>query len=416
MKRALAIVLALVVALLARPAAAHDVTGEIMFLDVGEAAVGVELQIPVTQIRAVAPALFPGKDHDIASLEVSGVPALVEARLGATSKLGQPFAVDVHGAKRELVKGHDVVVVEAALHAPAGESARWFELRDDVILGKLVTDSVYVFLRRDLRSGALGEKPALLGELHYQQRTLTIDREEGGRMAIIKHAFGLGMHHIAEGGDHVLFLIMLLLAAPRLGSAAKIVTGFTVGHSITLIASTLGAFQAGAWVERAIALTILVTAVHAARPLLPRKEPYIAAAFGLIHGLAFASALTPFGFDKPTLVLSLLGFNLGVEAMQLAIVLATIPFLALLAKSATYRVVRFGGAVFGVVAALSWIAQRGAWVDAILRHGPALVGALAITAIVDRVVSARPAPSGSASRARPRSAGSARNPASNEAA
>lgn len=395
MKRVFAVLVLLALALFVRPAAAHDVTGEIMLLDVGEDAIGVELQIPVTQVRSVAPDLFPGKDHDIASLEVAGVKPLVEARLSATSKLGQRFATEVTSAHRAFVTGHDMVVVEARLVAPAGESARWFSLRDDVILQQLVTDSVYVFLRRDVRTGET-DKPAFIGEMHYQQRTLTIDREVGSRGAIVTHAFRLGLHHIAEGADHILFLMMLLFAAPKLGSAAKIVTGFTLGHSATLIVSTLGGFTSGAWVERAIALTILVTAAHAIRPIFPRKEPLIAAAFGLVHGLAFASALGPYGFDRPTLALSLLGFNLGVEAMQLAIVLVTFPFLTMLAKRPSYRIT---AGAFGIVAALSLLAQHATWLDALTRHGPAFVGALAVMALVERI-SGRRGLSGSALHAR----------------
>jgi hypothetical protein len=122
-------------------------------------------------------------------------------------------------------------------------------------------------------------------------------------------------------------LFMLLLPAPLLSNSrvrgvfsatwqahgtirktaidtAKSVTAFTIGHSLTLVASVLGSFSASsrmsAGIEVLIATSILVSAIHALRPLFPVREAWIAGFFGFIHGLAFASALSAFGFDRTT--------------------------------------------------------------------------------------------------------------------
>jgi hypothetical protein len=188
-------------------------------------------------------------------------------------------------------------------------------------------------------------------------------------------AFHLGMRHIAEGTDHLLFLIALLLPAPLLalvtawGSCAsvrvslirivRIVTAFTLGHSLTLALAAFGVVSLPSRpVEVMIAVSILVSAIHAIRPLFPGREAAIAAFFGLIHGLAFASALSELGFAGWYRLVSLVGFNLGIETMQLAVVAAILPSLLLLSRTRSYSALRIGGALFAAFASMGWIAER----------------------------------------------------------
>jgi hypothetical protein len=139
----------------------------------------------------------------------------------------------------------------------------------------------------------------------------------------------------------------------------KVVTAFTVGHSITLVIGALGwASLPGAVVESAIAFSILISAVHAMVPIFRGREVYIAGGFGLVHGLAFASTLAGFGFDPWTLVSSVLGFNLGIEAFQLLVILASMPGLLLLARSRVYGPFRIAGAALTGIAASAWFAER----------------------------------------------------------
>jgi hypothetical protein len=188
-------------------------------------------------------------------------------------------------------------------------------------------------------------------------------------------SFHLGLRHIAEGTDHLLFLLALLLPAPLLARSGRwsqrasvqrsllqilrIVTAFTLGHSLTLALAAFGVVQLPSRpVEVLIAFSILVSAINAIRPLFPGREAVIAAFFGLIHGLAFASALGNLGFSSWYRLVSLLGFNLGIEAMQLTVVALTLPSLLLLSRTRTYALLRIGGAGFAAVAALGWIVER----------------------------------------------------------
>jgi len=187
--------------------------------------------------------------------------------------------------------------------------------------------------------------------------------------------FRLGMRHIGEGTDHLLFLLTLLLPAPLFVTGScwagvadvrqsvlwilRIVTAFTVGHSITLALATLGLVHVPSRpVEVLIAISILISAIHAARPLFPGKEPVLAASFGLIHGLAFAATLNELGLGRWQRVSGLLAFNLGIETMQVVVVAAVLPSLILLSRTRGYSVLRIGGAVFACLASAGWIAER----------------------------------------------------------
>lgn len=191
----------------------------------------------------------------------------------------------------------------------------------------------------------------------------------------VPNMFRLGMRHIAEGTDHLLFLLALLLPAPLLAvrshwtvsggvrhslvQIVRVVTAFTIGHSFTL--------GLGAWglvslperpVEVLIAFSILISAAHALRPLFPGREPIIAAFFGLIHGLAFATTLHNLGVDAWQRTASILGFNLGIEIMQLTVVAAILPSLIILSRAPVYTGLRLTGAMFAGFASFGWIVQR----------------------------------------------------------
>jgi hypothetical protein len=151
-----------------------------------------------------------------------------------------------------------------------------------------------------------------------------------------------GVRHILEGLDHVLFILCLVLGATRLSSLAWRVTGFTIGHSITLTAGFFGFVPSGAWfvpaVETAIALSIIYAA---AIVLLPHRQLgtsernlfAITSAIGLVHGLGFSFVLHKIlQVDAPNIWQSLLAFNLGVEIGQLIIILAVWPAFHLIQK------------------------------------------------------------------------------------
>jgi hypothetical protein len=111
-------------------------------------------------------------------------------------------------------------------------------------------------------------------------------------------------------------------------------------------------------IEVLIAVSILVSAIHALRPIFPGKEAGIAAFFGLIHGLAFAATLSELELGRWERVAGILAFNLGIETMQMVVVAATMPSLLLMSRTRAYPFLRIGGALFAVFASMGWIAER----------------------------------------------------------
>ena len=107
-----------------------------------------------------------------------------------------------------------------------------------------------------------------------------------------------------------------------------------------------------------IAVSILVSAVHALRPIFPGREARIAAFFGLIHGLAFASTLSELGLGRGERLAGILSFNLGIETMQMSVVALTLPSLILMSRTRAYPWLRVGGALFAGVASVGWIVER----------------------------------------------------------
>ena len=305
------------------------------------------------------------------------------------------------------IDGADSLVVHVSLRPPRGAPTSHFTLRYDVILHRVVTHKIFLSIRRDFRKAVFSEHPELLGVLRLQRETLVIDRSHGSWWRGLESVFLLGTRHIAEGTDHLLFLLVLLLPAPLLArgrrwrgagglsrrakEVLKIVTAFTIGHSIALICAATRVLRVPSGpVEILIALSILVSALHAVRPIFAGREPLVAGGFGLVHGLAFAAVLADFGFGSWTLGMSVLGFNLGIEAMQLLIVVVVMPSLVLLSRTPAYTVLRVGGAAFSAVAACGWVGERAFGlrnpaapaVDALFQHGIVVVALLAFAAAV----------------------------------
>ena len=151
------------------------------------------------------------------------------------------------------------------------------------------------------------------------------------RLEVARTYAVLGVEHILFGIDHLLFVLALLLLIRSWGRLAATITAFTVAHSLTLAAATLGFLHVpGPPVEAFIALSIVFVAaeiVHGRRGHagVSSRAPWIVAfTFGLLHGLGFASALAEIGLPGNAIPLALLAFNVGVELVQLAFVAAVL--------------------------------------------------------------------------------------------
>jgi HupE / UreJ protein len=200
------------------------------------------------------------------------------------------------------------------------------------------------------------------------QPRLKLDAQGRSRRAQFLDYGREGVWHIWIGFDHVLFLISLLLPAvliaarfaPAFWDVLKVVTAFTVAHSITLALAALGVVALPSrLVESAIAASVVLAALNNLWPVVQRGRWLVAFAFGLIHGFGFASVLADLGLPQESLLLALVGFNLGVEAGQLAIVAAFLPLAYAMRHTWMYRRMIFvGGSALIVLIAALWMAER----------------------------------------------------------
>ncbi|MEN8260390.1 MAG: HupE/UreJ family protein [Pseudomonadota bacterium] len=266
------------------------------------------------------------------------------------------------------------------------------------------SDGIHFWMGYPLPDGGTlsvaSDVPARLALGHRQFVTLTDGRDEvhtgilSAELAELSFALGQpdrgrqffgylrdGIHHIWIGYDHILFLLALLLTCPMRVAAGtwiprasfkpaavdviKIVTAFTLAHSLTLVLSVFELIKLPARVvEPAIAASVIIAAATNLFPRLNHLRWHLGFSFGLIHGLGFAGVLLDLGLPSGARGVSLVAFNLGVEGGQLAIVALALPVLFALRTMRCFprAVIGTGSLGISVVAAV-WLVERAAEVD-----------------------------------------------------
>ncbi|QRR04041.1 HupE/UreJ family protein [Dyadobacter sandarakinus] len=379
--------------------------------------ISTELQIPLSELQAAIGIPVNDSSAQLVDRLGSELRAYLTKHINPKTLDGKPWrvtigALKVHETQNAINGVYRELTAQLELTPPAGADIRKFILDYDAVLHQVVTHKILVSVSQDWAAGKLAEDaPAQVGVIELdivnnRILPLTINLEAGSAWKGLISMVRLGIQHIAEGTDHLLFILVLLLPAPLLHTRRRwtdfggiryslsrllwIVSAFTVGHSVILLLGALGWVRLPSQpVEIMIALSILVSAIHAIRPLFPGKETWIATGFGLIHGMAFANTLANLSLDAGRMALSILGFNVGIELMQLLIIIVTIPWLILLSRTPVYRIVRLTGAVLAAVAAIAWTAERvtgtaNAWagmVERIAGYSPYFVFLLALLAI-----------------------------------
>jgi len=183
-----------------------------------------------------------------------------------------------------------------------------------------------------------------------------------GAVEVMKTFIPSGTHHILIGPDHILFLIGLLLLGGTWGALVRIVTAFTIGHSITLSLAALDIVTPPpSIIEPAIALSIVfVGADNLVRGDGRDLRAWVALTFGLVHGFGFANVLREFGLPREALGWSLFSFNFGVEIGQLMVVLLVSSLLVAIRRRNQIWGARvaFAGSIVVIAAGTYWFVQR----------------------------------------------------------
>lgn len=356
------------------PAWGHPMPNSAVVLRLHRDAIDAEVTLPIIELTLGWEKPLPMDPGQVVRQYGEELKGYVLDHVRPVAPDGRPWTVTVRDVVPVAESNPDVRLT-LTLTPPHGAPTDRLTLHYDVIFHHLITHSALVTLAEDWRNGVTDEAPVLLGTMRDTNPAISIDRSGGNWLQGFVAMLRLGARHIAEGTDHLMFLLVLILPAPLVASGGRwggyaggatalrriveVVTAFTIGHSITLAIGALGEVHLPeAFVESAIALSILASVVHALVPIFRGREAVVAGGFGLVHGLAFAATLTGFGLDPLTLASSVLGFNLGIEAFQLLVILAAMPWLVLLARTRVYGLFRVVGATLTAVAASAWFAER----------------------------------------------------------
>ena len=266
---------------------------------------------------------------------------LLLARAGRAASRDRLLGV-IHDKVTLVVEGRRCEAGPGSLSPPSPHGASVTLVVDFACAGPvrdlLIRDDLFDVLGADYHTLARIEAPGFGGQFAFTPETretrVTVGGAgEGGRATL--SFFLLGVEHILSGYDHLLFLLGLLLRAGGWFSLLKIITAFTLAHSVTLALAVLNVVVLpDRLVEAVIALSIAFVAAENLflNPVVSRRW-LVSFCFGLVHGFGFSSALRELGLPRQGLVLSLLGFNLGVEAGQALVVALALPALVMLRRT-----------------------------------------------------------------------------------
>lgn len=354
---------------LARPAHGHGIGTSQMMLRVEGVHLTGDLQIHLHDACLVLD-LDPDLTGDAAWAGVRAGEAELRTRLAAWLRVkgdGIECPVGFTAAPVERNTEFDFVVLHVAAEFPSPPQR--IELRTDAFFDRDPKHRAY-FTVED-------ERVTDVGVLTAERRSAEFELHQLNRRQAFLEFLRDGVHHIWTGLDHIFFLLALLLPAalvrsgrdwsPRTGlwstarEVLKVVTAFTLAHSVTLSLSFFGVLRPPArLVEVAIALSVFAAAWNNLRPFLPGRAWLIALTFGLVHGLGFAGALNNMSLPRHARVIALGAFNVGVEAGQLVIVAALLPLLYLAASRRWYpRAVMGVGSLVIAWMAVIWMLERG---------------------------------------------------------
>lgn len=375
-----AVLLLLALAWATLTASAHPMPESRVWVDSTPTGLTLTLQLPLNRLEHAYRQPLSDAPGTVLARHGDGLARYLLQHVGARSgRDGDGAGWQVLRPRLQVLGDGEAAELEAvmALQAPPGADPRQLTLLYDAVIHEVRTHRVQVFLRTDWAGGFVGAAPLPLGELQHEHTRLPITLEAARPGSSLWRLLQDGALHIADGTDHLLFLLLLLIVAPlsmaagrwaetrtprsALRHTAWVVSAFTLGHTLTLVLGSTGLLTLQAQVvEVAVALTIAVAAVHAWRPLFAHGEARMALAFGLVHGMAFSASLSGAGLGVVQHALALLAFNLGIEAMQLLLVAAVLPPLVMIANRSRqgFDGLRRTVAVASLGAAGLWIAER----------------------------------------------------------
>jgi hypothetical protein len=303
-----------------------------------------------SEVQAFDPALVGAQQEKIAAFVAERLEIYLDGQRLTAAPIGVAWSA---GSATTLGRAATVRLAFARAGAPASTIrvvARFFPY-----------DPLHESFLSVKRDGTLAGEAILTWQQPAAQ--LALDGSQS-RLEVVKRFTRSGMEHIAIGPDHVLFLVGLLLLGGTFWQLVRIVTAFTLAHSVTLTLAALDIFSPPARViEPLIALSICAVGLSNLAPRSSKTRDiraWMAFAFGFIHGFGFAYVLRDLELPRAALGWSLFAFNLGVEIGQLAIVLVVAGLLAWVARRTPilHRRIGVAGSLVVLWAGFFWLVQR----------------------------------------------------------
>ena len=380
----LLLLISVFLALAAGIAGAHSGTQSYVYLEIFDSSIEGRVEYPVADLNEVLGLDIPA-DPD-------GALAGAEANLDAIHDYSRSHLTlfDAQGNEWPLAFGEveslevgdgAYVVVNFEVDQKFESVPRQFTAAYDSIIHQKTDRDALLIMATDWGSGTFNNEASELLRFTPQNTVQTLDLGDTSFWAGFSGVVALGVEHIRIGSDHILFIMALVIPSvlvfrlgatwepsPSFGASLwrvlKIVTMFTVAHTITLTLGGLGIVEfPPALVETIIAVSIILTALHNIRPVFVNKEWIIAFGFGLFHGFGFAGLLSDLGLTQSRRFVSLLGFNLGIEVGQALIIVLIFPALFLARRTRAYQPAMYLGSAILIGVASLWALDRSVGVD-----------------------------------------------------
>lgn len=364
---------------------AHSGNQSYVYLEIFDTAIAGRVEYPIKDLNRALDLDIPvGKPETKSELLESAeiIEAYTSEHLSIGPGAGAPTWDYEFGEITLLdLGGNSYVVFEFEVTQRFDPPPRVFDVSFDAIIEFDSNRSALLIIATDWGSGTFNNESSELVRFSSGDTAQTVDLDDPSWFKGMTGVIGLGAEHIRIGTDHILFVMALVLPSvlvfskwrddeePRwhpsakFGSALwrvlKIVSMFTIAHSITLALGGLGYVEIPPrLVETIIALSIAAAAIHNIHPIFVNKEWVMAFGFGLFHGFGFAGLLSELGLDRSRRVPSLLGFNIGVEIGQTVIILMVFPILFILRRTRFYMPFLKLGSVGLAAVAMAWATER----------------------------------------------------------
>lgn len=376
---AAALLVVLTLGAFAPAASAHTTEQPYMYAFIGPESIDGRLELSIGDVEAALGLRLDGSDAEIEQVLRDNADLLRSyssdhIEVGADSEVW-PITFGRVDLFREGPGDLAFAVVQYDVDVPVDGIQPQLEISFDPFYDEVPGRDGLLLISGAFEGGEFNADKEVLVTYTADNRSQLVDLGARGQWQNFTSSITLGVDHIKTGADHVLFVLALLLPsvlvfrdgwAPVAGFGTalwrvlKIATFFTIAHSITFTLAGMGWLPTppSKVVETIIAGSIAAAALHNLRPIFPNREWSLSFAFGLFHGMGFASLVSDLDISQSSQLVSLLGRNVGIEIGQVVVILLLFPALFLLRRTAAYRPFLMIGSVVLAAFATFWMIER----------------------------------------------------------